>query len=92
MVELLGVAKLMDDNIILKLGTQMNEAVIEIEIADFRARPPAGTLIANGHPFIHKDMSDLGIMTTKIRQPIRNYATSDFFMCHIVATGQYTMR
>jgi hypothetical protein len=87
MIEFFGMTKLMDNNVILQFGADMDEPIIEIEIADFGTRPPAGTLVANGHPLIRYDMATFDIVSTKMNQPFVDETTSGFFMGNIITTG-----
>ena len=50
MIELFEMAKLVDNDIVQIFFRQMDDPIVEIEIALLTATPPAGFLIADGNP------------------------------------------
>lgn len=83
-------AQLVDNNIILKLGRQTEDAIIKIEIAGGRTTAPAGSLIADGHLFIRKNISEIGIVATKVDQSLMDDMTGSFLVRNIIEVRRST--
>lgn len=87
MTELLGVTKLMDDDVISKLGTQVDDAVVEIEIAGARAGSPTRSLVADSDSPVRERVAKRGVSGGKICQPLMDTPAGIFPVSNIVATG-----